>query len=222
MAEGAGGGPKRSDARRNRQAVIQAADRLFCADGLAVGMDDIATAAGLGVGTLYRHFPTKEALFSAVVCHQLEQLVALARRLVDAADPCAALFQFVGAMVEEGGTRKDLFEALARAGIDLASEAAELKTDLHDAVAALYQGAVSVGCVRADLSSDELLSLLAGTCMAAGQLGGDPAACARMAAVICDGLRCPDPARGTASNGTGGDEAAGAVRAAAGRRPRGS
>lgn len=181
--------PLRADARRNRQAVIEAADVLFQARGLAVGMDDIAAAAGVGVGTLYRHFPTKEALFSAVVLHQLAALVDRARDLAGRPEPCEAFYDFVTAVIEEGSARKDLFEALARAGVDLEAEAAELKVALSDALATLYAQASAAGCVRPDLSGAELLSLLIGTCMAVGELGRDPAACNRMVAVVCDGLR---------------------------------
>ncbi len=179
----------RADARRNRKAVVEAADALFQQRGLAVGMDDIAAAARVGVGTLYRHFPTKEALFSAVVLHQLGQLVDLAHTLTESADPCEAFFTFVATMIEEGSARKDLFEALARAGIDLSAEATDLKEAFLEAIGRLATRAAGAGCIRDDLSTPELLSLLVGTCMAVGELGGDRGTCQRMVAVVSDGLR---------------------------------
>ena len=96
----------RADAERNRQRVLQVAQELFATEGLAVPIDGIARRAGLGVGTLYRHFPTKEALFEAIVVGRMEQLVEAARAGARAHDRGGAFFGFLTRMVEEGRRRK--------------------------------------------------------------------------------------------------------------------
>ncbi|GAA2124157.1 TetR/AcrR family transcriptional regulator [Actinomadura napierensis] len=78
---GAGAGPRRADARRNRQRILQAAMEAFAAEGRLVPLDDIARRAGVGAGTVYRNFPTKEALFTAVVTDRLQDVVDKARAL---------------------------------------------------------------------------------------------------------------------------------------------
>ena len=73
--------PLRADARRNRAKVLEAAEEVFASEGLAVPIDEVARRAGVGVGTVYRHFPTKEALFEAIVVARLEALVERAEEL---------------------------------------------------------------------------------------------------------------------------------------------
>src|SRR5271170_7879529 len=105
--------PLRADAERNRQRVLEIAQQVFATEGLAVPIDEIARRAGLGVGTLYRHFPTKEALFEAIVIGRIEGLVDYAREGARAPDPGVAFFGFLSRMVEEGSAKKDFLGALA-------------------------------------------------------------------------------------------------------------
>ena len=85
--------PLRADARRNRARVLDVAREVFAAEGLTVPIDEIARRAGLGIGTVYRHFPTKEALFEAIVLDRIERLTALAES-APGADPGEAFFDF--------------------------------------------------------------------------------------------------------------------------------
>lgn len=204
--------PLRADARRNREAIIEAADVLFQQGGIAVGMDEIAAAAGVGVGTLYRRFPTKETLFMAIARREVDRLISLARQWSTNDDACATFFRYVDHTVREMTARQNLFEALSRTDLhDDGHE--ELKAALGAAIGVLFSRAIERGCVRADLSVDELLSLLMGTCMAVGKLGPEPGGRCHIVDVVCDGLRVrhrgpdpdPDPSR----------EHAGARRAAA-------
>jgi AcrR family transcriptional regulator len=89
--------PMRADAVRNRARVLEAADRVFALEGAAVSIDDVAREAGVGVGTIYRHFPTKEDLLQAVVISRVESLVDQARALAAADDATAAFFDFLSA-----------------------------------------------------------------------------------------------------------------------------
>src|SRR5438105_699085 len=90
--DAAAGRHLRADARRNRQRVLEAAEAVLATHGLAAPIDEIARAAGVGVGTVYRHFPTKEALLEAIVLSHLEPILAEVRSLLTAADPGGALF----------------------------------------------------------------------------------------------------------------------------------
>src|SRR3954453_10516153 len=98
----AGDQPLRADAQRNRQRVLDAARDAFAEVGFAVPLDDIAARAGVGPGTVYRHFPTKEALFQAVITARVTDLVTTARQHAEAPDPGAAFFAFLTHLGAEG------------------------------------------------------------------------------------------------------------------------
>src|ERR1700733_15507536 len=100
IAEGAAR-PLRADAQRNRLRVLEAAEAVFASEGISVPVDVIAEKAGVGVGTLYRHFPTKEKLFEAILIQRLEELVTDARARLGAEDPGSAFFGFLEHLVEE-------------------------------------------------------------------------------------------------------------------------
>src|SRR6202030_2011909 len=102
----------RADAVRNKKLIVQAAREVFAAAGLVAPIDEIAQRAGVGVGTLYRHFPTKEALFEAIVIGQGEELVEEARRFIRDGDPKPAFFDLVSRLLRHGDGHKDLMDAL--------------------------------------------------------------------------------------------------------------
>jgi AcrR family transcriptional regulator len=182
--------PLRADAERNRQRVLEVAQQVFASEGLAVPIDEIARRAGLGVGTLYRHFPTKEALFEAIVVGRMEQLVEHARAGATARDRGAALFGFLTKMVDEGAAKRDFLTALAGTGVDLQRIAA-IKQRMKKAVAVLLERAQEAGAVRGDVSAADVLTLVMGTVGAADRHGAGPAERKRLLAVILDGLRPP-------------------------------
>jgi AcrR family transcriptional regulator len=181
----------RADARRNRARVLEAAEAVFSSEGLSVPIDEIAERAGLGVGTIYRHFPTKEALFEAIVLHHMERLLERARCLASAGDPAEALFEFMSVIVEEGVAKRDLADALAGAGIDLKATVSTLKHDLESALSALLVRAQSAGTVRDDVTVADLLGLISGACMTT-ERHPDPRSPRRMLQIVCDGLRRPN------------------------------
>src|ERR1700734_2354819 len=112
MAETTAGRPLRADAARNREKVLRAAREAFAESGYGVPLDEIATRAGVGPGTVYRHFPAKEALFEAVVTSRIEDLIADARSRAGAADPGAAFFGFLARLAEESAAKRDLPDAI--------------------------------------------------------------------------------------------------------------
>ena len=169
----------RVDARRNRERILEAAREAFAEDGLAVPLDEIDRCAGVGAGTVYRHFPTKEALFEAVVLGRLQDLVEEARSLQDAEDSGGAFFGFLSRMVAEMVAKKDLIDALAGAGIDLDPGGSQITRDLRDASA-----------VRGDIGVADVMALLTGASLAIRQHGGDSGAADRIVSVV---KRWPSP-----------------------------
>jgi len=185
----AGPRPMRADAVKNRARILEAAEQIFSREGVSVPIDTVAERAGLGVGTLYRHFPTKEALFEAIVVSRLEQLLESVRALRDATDPGPALFTFLGEFAGHASAKRDLFEALGSAGIDIKSQCFETMDEMKRNIDQLRQRAVDAGAVRSDVSTDEMVGLVIGACQAGGHAGADDASLQRMVKIVCDGLR---------------------------------
>jgi AcrR family transcriptional regulator len=188
-----GSRPLRADARRNRMLVLEAAEAVFASEGISVPVDVIAEKAGVGVGTLYRHFPTKEKLFEAILVQRVEDLIADARGRLGCGAPGAAFFGFLQHLVEVFTQKRDLILAISGAGVEFEVVAAEAKQHLEAAVTDLLLAAQRAGAVRSDVSSEVVLSLVGGTCMAAdGHHGSVPPL--DLLQIICDGLRMPERA----------------------------
>ncbi|WP_155373827.1 TetR/AcrR family transcriptional regulator [Catellatospora vulcania] len=182
--------PLRADARRNRAKVLQTAYEVFAAEGLGVPIDEIARRAGVGAGTVYRHFPTKEALYQAIVVDRVEHLVGTARELAESADPGEAFFGFFDLMTTAGATDKGLVDALAGEGFDIEAAIPEHEQAFKDAMRELLVRAQAAGAVRADVTVADVKTLMVG-CQAMQRYGGDTAP-TRVLEVVREGLR---PAR---------------------------
>ena len=180
--------PPRADAVRNRARVLEAAQAAFAAEGLAVPLDEIARRAGVGAGTVYRHFPTKEALFEAVILDRITRFVDHARKLAAAEDPGAAFIEFLHYLVAGAASSRDLVDALAGTNLDTAGLIIAAKQDLAKAGEMLLLRAQQAGAVRADIGMDEVMALLTGTTLALQQQPADEALRERTFAVIRDGL----------------------------------
>jgi AcrR family transcriptional regulator len=187
--DGTGAKPMRADAVKNRQRILEAAEAIFATEGLSVPIDTVAEQAGVGVGTLYRHFPTKEALFEAIVTARLEDLLRIAKEHADAPDAGQALFSFLGEFATQASAKHDLFDALSSAGIDIKSSCAEMMDDMKRSIDVLLQRAVASQSVRSDVSTDEMIGLVVGACQSGSHAGYDDATVQRMVRVVCDGLR---------------------------------
>jgi AcrR family transcriptional regulator len=179
--------PLRADAQRNRGRILEAAEVVFASEGIEAPVDVIAEKAGVGVGTLYRHFPTKEKLCEAILIDRLRALTEDARAQADAADPAAAFFGFLEHFVELGAAKRDLIAAVMGAGLGFEQSAAEVKEDLREAVGVLMCRAQEAGAVRADVTPAAVVSLVGATCQAAGHTDDAPAI--DLLAIVCDGLR---------------------------------
>jgi AcrR family transcriptional regulator len=182
----------RADAQRNRARVLEAAREVFEAEGLSVNVDVIARRAGVGVGTLYRHFPTKEALFEAIVLTDLQGFVEEARALVDADDAGEALYGFLARIVNHSETSAAVKDALGGV-FAVGRYAADTIVEIEEAVGILLLRAQDAGQARTDVSASELLALLAAVYHAANPRIVGSVSCARLVSVICDGLRVPAP-----------------------------
>jgi len=176
----------RADARRNRQRLLDAAAAVFAAHGADVPIDVIAREAGVGPGTVYRHFPTKDALFEAVMLERFAQLTAEARTLLTAPDPGAAFLGYVEGLVIHAADQHDLVDALTRAGVDMQAVKSRVGGELRDAIDQLLRRAQAAGAVRTDVSIAELMALIGGIALSVRTTPGDPAL---LAAVVRDGLK---------------------------------
>lgn len=181
--------PLRADARRNRARVLAAAQQSFAEHGAGVPLDEIARLAGVGAGTVYRHFPTKEALFEAVVVHQVEDLGEEANALFDAPDPGAAFFGFLARLAETATTKQDLTDVLAGSGVDLGAAVAAKSAVMNEALGRLLRRAQRAGAVRTDIAMADLTVLLKGAIYAVRAAGGERRTRERVFRTITDGLR---------------------------------
>jgi AcrR family transcriptional regulator len=152
----------RSDARRNREAVLRTAVRVFAEEGLEVSLGQVAQRAGVGAGTVYRHFPSKEILVEAVFAEHLEGLAAAADRWAARAAPGDALFEFLLEVIEKSAGRQPLCDALtANRGWPRAVLAAAAQR-YGGALDRLLRDAKRAGAIRADVRADDLSALAAG------------------------------------------------------------
>jgi AcrR family transcriptional regulator len=143
----------------------------------------------VGAGTVYRHFPTKEALFEAIVVGNIEELTAQAHSLAGARDAGAAFFAFFARMVEHGAVNRAFTGALTQTGADLQSVAGRASRDLLDAPTALLARAQQTGAVRQDVTALQVKALLIGVFAGSDWLGGTEEDRRHLVEVISDGLR---------------------------------
>ena len=177
----------RADAVRNRERVLESAKAVFSAGGPEASLEAVAKHAGVGIGTLYRHFPTREALFEAVYRREVEQLGELAEQLKGEASPVEALRRWLRSIVEFVATKKGMSAALALA-VNSSSDLTVYSFDrLTKAAGALLARAVAAGEIRADVGPEDLLRALVGMCYLHDQPGWQ-AGVLRLLDVLVDGL----------------------------------
>jgi AcrR family transcriptional regulator len=174
--------PLRADAARNRARVLEAALQAFATEGLSVPIDEIARRAGVGAGTVYRHFPAKEDLVEAVIADQLQRIVDGGHALLEADKPGEALFTFLRAAVEWSATNRGLVDSLAGSG----NEVKEAEEQFKDLLGELLRAAQDVGTARKDVGVADVKALMVG--LQAMQSYNDDAA-ERLTEVVLDGLR---------------------------------
>jgi AcrR family transcriptional regulator len=183
----------RADAVRNRERVLEAAKAVFSAGGPEASLEAVAKRAGVGIGTLYRHFPTREALFEAVYRREVQQLGELAEALKSEPSPVDALRRWLRSNVEFVATKKGMSAALALAMNSQSDLTAYSFERLTKAVGALLDRAVAAGEIRSDVSPEDLLRALVGMCYLHDQPGWQKSV-VRLLDVFVDGLRVQNDA----------------------------
>ena len=178
----------RTDAVRNRERLIEAATHVFGMGAPQASLEAVAREAEVGIGTLYRHFPTRDALFEAVYRREVDHLGDLAERLAHEAAPVDALRQWLHANVGLVATKRGMVEALQLG----ASGSTELKAysfeRLTAALALLLARGVATGDLRADITADDLLRTVVGIFYADSSTNWQASAL-RIVDVFVDGLR---------------------------------
>jgi AcrR family transcriptional regulator len=180
---------RRVDARRNRSRLVEAARELFASEGADVSVREIARRAELGVGTLYRHFPTREDLLDAVLEDAFEEFIAIAEQALRAADPWAGFTGFVeDALVLHARNRglKDVLAIRAHGR----ERAAAMRSRIRPLLAQLVERAQAAGALRADFTPQDI-PLLFWSSDRAIEVAGDvaPEIWRRQLAFVLDGLR---------------------------------
>lgn len=177
----------RADVVRNRERLLAAAVEVFRAGGPEASLEAVARSAAVGIGTLYRHFPTREALFEAVYRREVEDLARLAEGLSDGPDPVDALRQWSRSGIRLVATKRGMLTALALA-VDKSSDVYAFSFDhLTRAIGLLLEKAVTGGRIRADVSPEDVLQALVGMSMM-GKEPGWEANVMRLLDIFIDGL----------------------------------
>jgi AcrR family transcriptional regulator len=177
----------RADARRNRARILEAAETVFFEQGAAASTEDVATRAGVAIGTVFRHFPTKTDLLSAITKQLLERLTDEVTVLNADSDPAAGLFTFFTHMVQQAAARKAVIDLLEATGVDL--QVRDQVLALQQAVATLLTRAQQAGAVESGIQLPEVMALLISACQGALHGGWDDTLQQRTLAVIFAGLR---------------------------------
>jgi AcrR family transcriptional regulator len=178
----------RADAARNRELLLDAANRVFSAGGPDASLDAVARAAGVGIGTLYRHFPTREALYEAVYRREVQQMADLAERLKQGPEPIEALREWMRTLVRFVATKKGMSAALALAAYKNTDLNSYSFDQLTRALGALADRAIAAGEIRGDISPEDMLRGLVGMCYMHDRPGWQKSV-PRLLDVFIDGLR---------------------------------
>jgi AcrR family transcriptional regulator len=189
-ARGPGARKPRADAQRNRERLIDVAKVAFADAGPDVSLDEIARRAGVGIGTLYRHFPTRDAIVEAVYRREVRQLAEAATRLLGSLPAGEALHQWMRLFVEYIATKKVIASALGSIVGGASELYASSGAQITEAMSLLVRRAAESGDIRPDVDPDDLLRALVGFTYGNGSPGWQASAL-RLIDILMDGLRPP-------------------------------
>jgi AcrR family transcriptional regulator len=178
----------RADAARNRARVLAAAEELFAEEGADAQLLDIAKRAGVGAGTVHRHFPTKEALFAEVIAARMTDLLDQAARLTADHGPAEAFFGFWALAVEQAHRNAALCDAFTPSIAQQLRIPEELRARFQHTLGNLLEAAQAAGAVRGDLDTSDVIALLSASALAdqRREPRGEPG---RLASIVADALR---------------------------------
>jgi AcrR family transcriptional regulator len=186
---GAGvGRPLRADAQRNREQLLVAAVTAFSQEGAEVTLESIARAAGVGIGTLYRHFPSREALIDAAYRSELGRLCDSVPDLLAAMSPDKAMRTWMDSFVDYMTTKRGMGDALRAVIASGGNPFAASRGRLLGAITTLLDAGAGAGVLRADLSPDDVLVGISGVSVLAAE-PAQRAQAGRLLDLIMDGLR---------------------------------
>jgi AcrR family transcriptional regulator len=177
----------RSDALENRERVLDAAEHVLSEKGASASTEDVAARAGVGIGTVFRHFATKNELLEGVLARVLERLAQTARDHLEGADPGAAFFAVLEHVVEQAPLKKAVASGLSGAGLEIKRRAAA--GPLRAALAELLRRAQKAKAVRSDVGVEEVMAMVIAASRAAEHAGRDRGLQKRSVGIILDGLR---------------------------------
>ncbi|MEU8759882.1 helix-turn-helix domain-containing protein [Streptomyces sp. NPDC048659] len=178
----------RADARRNHERLLTEARAAFTAHGTDASLEDIARRAGVGIGTLYRHFPNREALLGAVFQDALAALLRHSAELAGAPEPRAALVAWLRALITHAGEYRGLAIALMSASRDRSSALAACGEPLRAAGSELLVRAQRAGAVRAEVAIGDLVQLTNAIALAAERSPEDPELADRLLSLAVHGI----------------------------------
>lgn len=178
----------RADAVRNRKHLLQVAFETFAVEGVSASIDKIAKCAGVGPGTIYRHFPTKHALFGAVLEMRLSRIVKYGHELLDSDAPGEALSAFFMAAVTSQSGDLALVDAFTGDSFDVGANTPEVEGAFLGLLSELLAAAQREGVVSPDLDTRQVRALLVG-CRAMQRYVTDPEEAARLTEVVLAGIR---------------------------------
>ncbi|MCO1599005.1 TetR/AcrR family transcriptional regulator [Micromonospora sp. RHAY321] len=177
--------PLRADAARNRERLLKAAVQAFSRPGPEVTLDAIAREAGVGIGTLYRHFPTREALVEAAYRNELGKLCDASRELLDRLPPDRALRGWMSRFIDYLTTKRGMSDALRLVIAAGTNPYAQSRDRLLEALGRLLDAGIAAGTLRADVETGDVLAGLSGISLASGER----AQADRLLDLLMDGLR---------------------------------
>ncbi|MFB9830914.1 TetR/AcrR family transcriptional regulator [Actinoallomurus acaciae] len=184
----ASGRPLRAHALRNRNALLTAAREAFTAGEVNVRIEEIARRAGVGVGTLYRHFETREALIEAVYRERVDDLCATAPHLLATLTPYEALRAFLEQLIAHAAESRGMAVALQTLMDGRSAVFAQARTDMVEAIATLMTAAAKAGAIRADIAPRTFFLAMGGICSSHDQPGWE-AESHTVVRLLLDGLR---------------------------------
>ncbi|GLZ13901.1 TetR family transcriptional regulator [Actinomadura sp. NBRC 104425] len=177
----------RADARRNRARILAAAEEVFAEKGESASTEEVAARAGVAIGTVFRHFPTKRDLLAAIMKELRTRLLAEAAALSAHTDPATAFFDFFAFLVERAARVRTVLGLLDAEGMGI--EPGDQIRALQQVVGELLEAAQRAGAVRPDVAIDEVMAILTATCQGALHGAWDDDLRRRTLNVVFDGLR---------------------------------
>jgi AcrR family transcriptional regulator len=177
----------RRNARENRERILIAAESVFGEQGAVGSTEDIARRAGVGIGTVFRHFPTKDALVEAALLRHFADLTARARALAEDPDPARALRTLVRVMIETGATKITLASLLGQRG-EFPASVGTASSELRDALGVVLHRAQDVGAARRSITIDEVYLLIRALAQASATMPTAQETLRRAVAIVLAGL----------------------------------